>query len=115
LPALAAFFGAAFLAVLLALLLRGVARVVRDVTRAKSLGVSALIARSPEAKTAAHGLKPQEIAEMIFAVNDGTMMRGVLRPSGTSNAQQREQQLNVARTLWRLLFTQKKSHANGHR
>jgi AcrR family transcriptional regulator len=92
-----------------------VAKVVRDVTRAKSAGVAALIARSPEAKTATHGLKPAEIAEMIFAVNDGTMMRAVLRPSSTSTARQREQQLNVARTLWRLLFTQKKSHANGHR
>ncbi len=92
-----------------------VAKVVRDVTRAKSKGVSALIARSPEAKRAAHGLKPEAIAEMIFAVNDGTMMRSVLSPASTSATEQRETQLKVARTLWRLLFNPIKSHANGHR
>ena len=33
--------------------------------------------------------------------------------SGSSIARQRERQLNVARTLWRLLFS-RTSHANGH-
>lgn len=89
-----------------------IAKVVRDVMRAKADGVAALIARSPEAKLAAPDLDPHEIAEMIFAVNDGNMMRSVLRPSSISITQQRERQLNVARALWRLLFSPT-SHANG--
>ncbi len=91
-----------------------VAKVVRGVVRAEADGMVALIARSPEAKMAAHGLAPQEIAEMVFAVNDGTMMRSVLRPANMSASQQRERQRNVARNLWRLLFD-RTSHANGHR
>lgn len=90
-----------------------VAKIVRGVSRAKAEGVAALIARSPEGKRAFGGLDPHAIAEMIFAVNDGTMMRGVLRASGTSAQRHREAQLNVARTLWRLLFS-RTSHANGH-
>lgn len=90
-----------------------VAKLVRGVIRAKTDGVAALIARSPDLKRAAPGLDARAIAEMIFAVNDGTMMRGVLRPAKRSAAQQRDEQLAVARNLWRLLFSPK-SHANGH-
>ncbi|HEX3818388.1 MAG TPA: TetR/AcrR family transcriptional regulator [Chthoniobacterales bacterium] len=90
-----------------------VAKVVRDVARAKSAGVAALIARSPELKQAAPGLDPRAIAEMIFAVNDGTMMRSVLLPASASAAQQRKHQLEIARALWQLLFKKKTSHANG--
>ena len=35
----------------------------------QSKGVTDLIARSPDSKHTAHGLEPQEIAEMIFAIN----------------------------------------------
>ena len=90
-----------------------VAKIVRGVAKAKTDGVAELIARSPEARRIAPWLDPHEIAEMIFAINDGTMMRSVFRASGSSVARQREHQLNVARTLWRLLFKQT-SHANGH-
>ena len=90
-----------------------VAKVLRNVLKAKTDGVVELIARSPEARRMAPGLDPREIAEMIFAVNDGSMMRGVFRASSSSISRQREHQLNVARTLWRLLFNQT-SHANGH-
>src|SRR6478735_3875478 len=90
-----------------------VAKVVRNVSKTKADGVADLIARSPEGRRLAPWLDPHEIAEMIFAVNDGTMMRSVFRASGSSIAQQRERQLNVARTLWRLLFS-RTSHANGH-
>ncbi len=89
-----------------------VAKVVRNVTKAKTDGVANLIARSPEARLIPPGLDPHEVAEMIFAVNDGTMMRSVFRSAGTSVARQRERQLNVARILWRLLFN-RTSHANG--
>ncbi|HEX5176499.1 MAG TPA: TetR/AcrR family transcriptional regulator [Chthoniobacteraceae bacterium] len=83
-----------------------VAKVVRNVVKAKANGVADLIARSPEARHITPGLNPHEVAEMIFAVNDGTMMRSVLQPSRMSSAEQRDRQLNVARTLWRLLFAE---------
>ncbi|MDQ3198159.1 MAG: TetR/AcrR family transcriptional regulator [Verrucomicrobiota bacterium] len=90
-----------------------VAKVVRNVAKAKTDGVADLIARSPEARLIPRGLDPREIAEMIFAVNDGTMMRNIFRTDGTSGTRQRERQLNVARILWRLLF-HRTTHANGH-
>jgi len=90
-----------------------VAKVVRSVVKTKTDGVVDLIARSPEGRRLAPWLDAHEIAEMIFAVNDGTMMRSVFRASSASISRQRERQLNVARTLWRLLF-QQPSHANGH-
>lgn len=91
-----------------------VAKVVRGVIRAKDDGVAELIARSPEWKRAVSRLDPHAIAEMIFAVNDGTMMRSALHPASTSASEEREAQLKVARALWRLLFSQKEFHANGH-
>lgn len=90
-----------------------VARVVRSVAKSKTDGVANLIARSPEGRRLAPWLGAREIAEMIFALNDGSMMRSVFRSAGVSVAQQRERQLNVARTLWRLLFN-RNTHANGH-
>ena len=87
------------------------AKLVRDVVRTKAKGVTDLIARSPESRRAAHGFQPHQIAEMIFAINDGTMMRSVLEPSKMSSAKQRERQLDVARQLWRLLFKPEKRPA----
>src|SRR4030095_13884880 len=90
-----------------------VAKVVRNVAKSKADGVADLIARSPEGRRVSPWLDPHEIAEMIFALHDGAMMRSVFRASGSSIARQRERQLNVARTLWRLLFS-RTSNANGH-
>jgi TetR/AcrR family transcriptional regulator, repressor for uid operon len=90
-----------------------VAKVVRNVVKTKTDGVADLIARSPEGRRLAPWLDAHDIAEMIFSVNDGTMMRSVFPASGSAIAKQRERQLNVARTLWRLLFS-RTSHANGH-
>ena len=90
-----------------------VANVVRSVIKTKTDGVADLIARSPEGQRLAPWLDAHEIAEMIFAVNDGTMMRSVFRASNASISRQRERQLNVARKLWRLLFKET-SNANGH-
>jgi TetR/AcrR family transcriptional regulator, repressor for uid operon len=78
-----------------------VAELVRGVCETTMNGVTDLIARSPEAK--ATNLSPREMAELIFAVNDGMLMRDVLRIGPTSQ-ERRERQLNVARNLWRLLF-----------
>jgi len=81
----------------------GVADLVRDVARTAMDGVTDLIARSPEANHLPYGLQPREIAEMIFAVNDGILMRDVLTPNRTS-AERRERQTQFARNLWSLLF-----------
>src|SRR5437763_9682356 len=78
-----------------------VAELVRDVCETSMNGVTDLIAQSPEAQ-ATH-LTPREMAELIFAVNDGMLMRNVLKV-GSSSEERREQQLKVARSLWRLLF-----------
>src|SRR6202045_2176331 len=54
-----------------------VAELVRDVCEAAMDGVTDLIARSPEGKVS--DLTPREMAELIFAVNEGMLLRGVLR------------------------------------
>src|ERR1041385_6210891 len=58
-----------------------IADMVRDVLDTAMEGVTDLIARSPEAKAGAtHGLKPDELAELIFAVARGMLMFDVLQP-----------------------------------
>src|SRR3979411_1554023 len=81
-----------------------VADLVRDVLYTAMAGVTDLIARSPEAAKAAHGLAPHEQAELIFAVARGMLMRDVLQPQEMTAAERRARQLEVTRRLWRLLF-----------
>ena len=81
-----------------------VADLVRDVLQTAMEGVTDLIARSPEAESAAHGLKPHEQAELIFAVSRGMLMRDVLQPQEMTAAERRTRQLEVTRRLWSLLF-----------
>lgn len=82
-----------------------IADLVRDILQTAMDGVTDLIARSPDAKNgSAHGLKPHEMAELIFAVARGTLMRDVLQPQEMTAAERRVRQLEVARRLWRLLF-----------
>jgi TetR/AcrR family transcriptional regulator, repressor for uid operon len=81
-----------------------VADLVRDVLRTAMDGLTDLISRSPEAETAAHGLKPQELSELIYAVARGMLMLDVLRPNEMTAADRRARQLEVTRRLWRLLF-----------
>src|SRR5262244_1137796 len=57
-----------------------VADLVRDVLDTAMGGVRELIARAPEAQAMAHGLTPNELAELIFAVARGMLMLDVLRP-----------------------------------
>jgi TetR/AcrR family transcriptional regulator, repressor for uid operon len=78
-----------------------VAELVRDVCQTSMDGVTDLIARSPEGKSS--DLTPAEMAELIFAVNDGMLLRGVLR-IGRTAAESREHQLEVVRNLWRIMF-----------
>ncbi|HME87596.1 MAG TPA: TetR/AcrR family transcriptional regulator [Chthoniobacterales bacterium] len=78
-----------------------VAELVRDVCETSMNGVTDLIARSPEAN--ASDLTPHEMAELIFAVNDGMLLRGVLRLGQPAN-ESRERQLEVVRNLWRVMF-----------
>jgi AcrR family transcriptional regulator len=82
-----------------------IADLVRDVLQTAMDGVTDLIARSPEAKEhATHGLKPHELAELIFAVARGMLMLDVLQPQEMTAAERRTRQLEVTRRLWRLLF-----------
>ncbi len=90
-----------------------VAGLVRDVVQSTMQGVTDLIARAPEAHAGAHGLSPAQLAELIFAAADGMLMRDVLQPAETPPAERRDRQLNVVRTMWRLLFSND-SHANSH-
>ena len=84
-----------------------VAELLRDVSSYAVDGVTELIERSPEASTGIPNMTPRELAELIFALNDGMLMRAVLSSTLTDD-ESRERHLNVARTLWRLLF----DHAN---
>src|SRR3954465_12029018 len=77
---------------------------VRDVLQAAMDGVTDLISRSPEANRAAHGLAPEDLSELIFAVARGMLMRDVLQPQEMTAAERRSRQLEVTRRLWRLLF-----------
>jgi TetR/AcrR family transcriptional repressor of uid operon len=85
-----------------------VADLVRDVLETAMDGVKDLIARAPEAQGTAHGLSPNELAELIFAVARGMLMLDVLRPRGMTAAERRARQLEVTRRLWGLLFLFKK-------
>src|SRR5450631_857131 len=82
-----------------------VAELVRDVRETVMAGVTDLIARAPESKNAAHDLTPRQLTELIFAVSDGMLMREVLNVSTATDGERRERQLEVARRLWRLLFS----------
>ncbi len=81
-----------------------VADLVRDVLSTAMEGVTDLIAKSPEASRALHGLEPRELAELIFAVARGMLMFDILQPQEMTAAERRAHQLEVTRKLWRLLF-----------
>ena len=85
-----------------------VAELVRDVCATSMDGVTDLIARSPEAKSS--DLSAREMAELIFAVNDGMLLRGVLTV-GQLSSESREQRLAVVRNLWRIMFKTKGERA----
>src|SRR5262245_27350572 len=81
-----------------------VADLVRDVLDTAMDGVRDLIARAPEGQNSGNDLKPNELAELIFAVARGMLMLDVLRPQEMTAAERRARQLEVTRRLWGLLF-----------
>jgi TetR/AcrR family transcriptional repressor of uid operon len=81
-----------------------VADLVRDVLQTAMDGLKDLIARSPEAAAARSSFTPNELAELIFAVARGMLMRDILQPAEMTAAERRARQLEVTRRLWRLLF-----------
>jgi len=87
------------------------ADLVRDVLNTAMSGVTDLIARSPEVVSAAPGLKPREMAELIFAVARGMLMLDILQPPEMTAEERRARDLEVTRKLWRLLFTQESAPA----
>src|SRR4029434_6506288 len=81
-----------------------VADLVRGVLQTAMDGVRDLIARAPEGQNTGNNLKPDDLAELIFAVARGMLMLDVLRPQEMTAAERRTRQLEVTRRLWRLLF-----------
>jgi TetR/AcrR family transcriptional regulator, repressor for uid operon len=81
-----------------------VANLVLGVLQTAMEGLTDLIARAPEAQRSAHDLTPNEMAELIFAVGRGMLMRDVLQPPELTSEERRTRQLEVTRGLWRLLF-----------
>jgi len=84
-----------------------IADLVRDVLATSMDGLTDLIARSPEASSTTHGLTPNELAELIFAVARGMLMFDILQPQEMTAAERRTRQLEVTRRLWRMLFKPK--------
>jgi TetR/AcrR family transcriptional repressor of uid operon len=80
------------------------ADLVRDVSQTATDGLTDLIARSPELRHAEHDMNPRELAELLFALNDGMLMRHVLT-ANPEPVEIRQRQLQIARRLWRVLFT----------
>src|SRR5205814_8132284 len=64
-----------------------IADLVRDVLQTAMDGVTDLIAPSPEAEGVTHGLKPLELAVLIFAVSRGMLMRDVLQSQSMTAAE----------------------------
>jgi TetR/AcrR family transcriptional regulator, repressor for uid operon len=81
-----------------------VANLVLGVLETAMEGLTGLIARAPETQRSAHDLAPNEMAELIFAVGRGMLMRDVLQPPELTSEERRTRQLEVTRGLWRLLF-----------
>lgn len=88
-----------------------VADLVRDVLTTAMNGLADLIANSPETATATHGLTPNELAELIFAVARGMLMFDILQSHQITAAERRTRQLEVTRRFWRLLFKPKEEPA----
>lgn len=86
-----------------------IAAIVRDVVEMAMGGMTDLIARAPE--SAAHDLTPAEMAELIYAVARGMLMKDILQPTEMTAAERRARQLEVARSLWRLLFNTEREPA----
>lgn len=80
------------------------ADLVRDVAQTALDGVTELIAQAPEAKNGMANLTPRQLAELIFALNDGMLMRDAVE-TNKDEQRIRERQITVARTLWQLLFS----------
>ena len=79
------------------------AEIVRDIVSTAMDGVTELIARSPEMQNCSHNLSPRELVELIFATSRGMMIRDLLE-SDRDPLQRREDQLQVLRRLWQILF-----------
>jgi len=80
------------------------AQLVRDVADSLIDGVTGLIAQSPEMRDVRHEMNPRQMAELIFAAARGLLMRDAVDVPGTSDAERRERQIELVRSLWRLLF-----------
>ena len=89
-----------------------IAKLVRDVLETLISGVTDLIARSPEMSDAPQGMPPRQIAELIFAAARGMLMRDVV-DARLTDEQRRDRQLEMVRSLWRLLFKKEREPSYG--
>jgi AcrR family transcriptional regulator len=80
------------------------AQLVRDVLESVIGGVTELIAQSPEMREVRQEMEPRQLAELIFAAARGQLMRDAVDVPETSDAERRERQIELVRSLWRLLF-----------
>ena len=85
-----------------------IATLVRSVLETLQNGVTELVAQAPEFHGMPHGLRPEQISELIFAAARGMMMRDVLDGGNRDDADRRDREITVVRNLWCLLF----NHAN---
>ena len=85
-----------------------IAQLVRDVLNTLISGVAELIAQSPEMRDAPAGMKPRQIAQLIFDTSRGALMRDAIEKTNMTPVERRKRQLTVVRHLWHLLFI----HAN---
>ena len=88
-----------------------VRRLVRDVLDTLMEGVTDLIAHSAETRRCRKGMKPREMAELLFAALRGMLMRDVVDAAAVSDAARRERQIKMLRRLWPLFFSSEANRA----
>lgn len=84
---------------------REVAKIVRGVMETMTRGVIELI--SADADAQAHLLDPKEMAQLIFALNHGLLMRSVLDPRAHETAR-RKGRLALVKNFWKILIEHQK-------
>ncbi len=88
---------------------RRIAKAVREVVDLLLDGVTELMAQSPEMENAPPGMDARQLTEVIFAAARGMLMRDAVDLKGKSDAELRERQIQVVRTLWRILFANERA------
>lgn len=86
-----------------------IAKAVREIVDLLVNGVTELMAQSPEMRDAPAGMDARQLTELIFAAARGMLMRDVLDLDGKSDAELRERQIKLVRSLWHVVFANKRA------